>query len=123
MENTIKTIAKKRNINIEVGLDASNLPISIIWEAADEAQQSPNRLPAKAMLLSLFDRETKDTLRIDLWTTDMQINEMDRFVFQTLRSLADTYYKATQNRNLAADMQRFVEYFGEQTEILPKQNA
>jgi hypothetical protein len=43
---------------------------------------------------------------------------MDRFFFQTLRGMADTYFKATQNRELAVDMQRFVQYFGEKTEIL-----
>jgi gliding motility-associated protein GldC len=72
------------------------------------------------MLLALFDRETLDTLKIDLWTRDMQVMEMDRFFFQTLRSLADTYYRATQNSQLSTDFQRFVQYFGEQTEIIPK---
>jgi hypothetical protein len=41
-------------------------------------------------------------------------------MYQTLRGLADTYYRATQNRELATDMQQFVQYFGEKTEILPK---
>jgi hypothetical protein len=50
----------------------------------------------------------------------MQVVEMDRFVFQTLRSLADTYQRATNNNNLASAMQGFAEYFGEQTDILPK---
>ena len=75
---------------------------------------------SKALLLSFFDRQSKDTLKIDLWTVDMQVAEMDRFFFQTLRSLADTYFRATQNKELAADMQRFVQYFGEKTEIIPK---
>jgi len=72
------------------------------------------------MLLSIFDRESMETLKIDLWTKDMQVIEMDRFFFQTLRAMADTYYKATQNAQLANEMQRFVQYFGEKTEILPK---
>jgi len=73
------------------------------------------------MLLSLFDMDTKDTMKIDLWTTKMQVNEMDRFFFQTLRAMADTYFKATQNREMAIDMQRFAQYFGEKTEIIPKE--
>ena len=67
-----------------------------------------------------FDNDTKDTMKIDLWTTKMQVNEMDRFFFQTLRAMADTYFKATQNREMAVDMQRFAQYFGEKTEIIPK---
>ena len=31
------------------------------------------------MLLSLFDKDDLDTLKIDLWTKDMQVMEMDRF--------------------------------------------
>jgi hypothetical protein len=34
--------------------------------------------------------------------------------------MADTYYKATQNAQLASAMQQFVQFFGEQTEIIPK---
>ena len=73
----------------------------------------------KAMLLSLFDKDTEETLKIDLWTKDMQVVEMDRFFYHTLRAMADTYFKATQNKDLAVDMQRFVQYFGEKTETIP----
>ena len=72
------------------------------------------------MLLSLFDRDHLDTLKIDLWTKDMQVSEMDRFFYQTFRAMCDTYYRATQNGNMANDMQRFTQYFGEKTEVIPK---
>ncbi|GIV31319.1 MAG: gliding motility protein GldC [Saprospiraceae bacterium] len=101
-------------MRITVTLDEKNYPEAIHWEADD----NPSGSDCKAMLLSLFDRNTLDTVKIDLWTKDMQVNEMDRFFFQTLRAMADTYFKATQNRDLAVDMQRFVQYFGEKTEIL-----
>lgn len=115
MDKTNKT----SSIHIKIGLDEDNIPASIQWQAEDD----PNRRrpqECKALLVSLFDRETKETLKIDLWTKDMQVMEMDRFFFQTMRALADTYYKATQNAELATDMQRFVQYFGEKTEIIPK---
>lgn len=108
---------KHADIKITVGLNESNTPVSIKWHAADSDNQEPQ--PCKGMLLSLFDKENLETLKIDLWTTDMQVIEMDRFMFQTLRGLADSYFKATQNSQLANDMQRFVQYFGEKTEILP----
>jgi gliding motility-associated protein GldC len=107
----------EKTIRISVGLDASNHPVQINWTADDSAQALQ---ASKAMLLALFDRETLETLKIDLWTKDMQVVEMDRFFFQTLRSLADTYFRATQTAPLATDFQRFVQYFGEKTEILPK---
>ena len=77
--------------------------------------------PCKAMLLSLFDKKTKDTMKIDLWTTEMQVVEMDRFIFQSLRAISDTYYKATNNKEMAEKMAAFVDHFGKETEIIPKE--
>jgi hypothetical protein len=39
-------------------------------------------------------------------------------VFQTLRAMADTYHRATQNAELANEMQHFVDYFGKKTGII-----
>lgn len=50
----------------------------------------------------------------------MQVLEMDRFMYQILRSLSQTYLKATQNKELAEEMAKFAHYFGEKTEIVPK---
>jgi len=110
---------KHSSIEIEVGLDEENVPVRIEWRAEDSPEGRRAR-ECKAMLVALFDKETKDTFKIDLWTREMQVLEMDRFFFQALRAMADTYFKATQNAKLAADLQRFVQYFGEETEILPK---
>ena len=66
----------------------------------------------------LFDGVHQETLKIDLWTKDMMVSEMDRFMFQTLRALSETYFKASQNAALANEMQRFVQYFGEKTEVI-----
>ena len=105
-------------IQIHVSLDENRIPEQITWSAPGPEGESTS--DAKAMLLSLFDRETKDTLKIDLWTKDMQIAEMDRFFYQTIRALADTYHKATSNTKLAESMQQFATYFGEEAEIIPK---
>jgi gliding motility-associated protein GldC len=114
-----KKPAHRSRIQIEIGLNEAKFPESIDWQS--DQSQPPNQPQAcKAMLLSLFDKESKETLKIDLWTTEMQVMEMDRFFFQTLRGLAETYFKSTQNRELATDMQRFVHYFGEKTGVLPK---
>jgi len=111
---------KNSQIRINVGLDKDGVPSKITWEA--ENTPKGNQQEAKAFLLSIFDKETKDTLKIDLWTKEMQVMEMDRFFFQTLRAMADTYFRATSNKELAVEMQKFVQYFGERTEILPKTN-
>lgn len=115
-------IVQEFEIKLKVGLDKERMPINIEWQAENNPNGADTQ-ECKGMLLSVFDKETKDTLKIDLWTKDMQVVEMDRFVFQTLRSLADTYHKATQNTALANEMQRFVDYFGERTEIIPKKTG
>lgn len=111
----------KNTISIDVHLNEEKHPTNISWNSTANPEGEKDR-DCKAMLLSLFDKDHLDTFKIDLWTSEMQVAEMDRFMFQTLRALADTYFKATRNQALANDMQRFVQYFGEETEIVPKEN-
>ena len=109
---------KKSDIQIEVVLDDNQNPSLIKWEAMDGA--TPIKQESKGMFLAFFDKESKETFKIDLWTTDMQVGEMDRFMFHTLKSLSETYYKATQNTELSNHMKSFVQHFGEFTKIIPK---
>ncbi len=111
-------MAKSSVIEIQVNLDDQNVPNKIKWSSSD-GEQDPAE--SKGMLLSLFDKDSLDTIKIDLWTKEMQVVEMDRFFFQTLKGLSDTYFKATNNAELASAMRQFVQYFGEQTEIIPKE--
>ena len=110
-------VKKTSTIKINVGLDENQMPVKIEWEA-EGGPNGVTKNESKAILLSLFDKDTKDTMKIDLWTNEMQVIEMDRFFFQTMRALADTYFKATNNREMAIEMQKFVQYFGETTKIL-----
>jgi|GEM_PF-1571286 len=70
-------------IRITVNLDEKNMPTSIDWDA-DDRTDGDKPVECKGMLLSLFERETLDTMKIDLWATDMQVNEMDRFFLPNL---------------------------------------
>lgn len=113
-------VKRTSDINIKVGLDEQNVPIRLDWQSTDNPDSNAPQ-ECKAMLLALFDKENLDTLKIDLWTKEMQVIEMDRFFYQTLRGMADTYFRATQNQELAKEMQKFVQYFGEKTEVLAKE--
>ena len=113
------SVVHTSEILVKVGLDNEKVPVHIEWEA-DEGQTKAVRHDGKAMMLSFFEKDTRETMKIDLWTKEMQVIEMDRFIYQTLRAMADTYYRATQNQKLATEMQRFVQYFGEETEVIPK---
>lgn len=111
---------KVSTITINVELDKEdNHPVHIDWASSDSPTDMGKK-DSKAMLLSFFDRDHLDTYKIDLWTNDLQLTEMDRFMYQTMRALCDTYYQATKNEDLANDMRRFVQYFGEETNLFPK---
>ena len=116
MENN--EIVKSSDITIRVGLNAEQVPTKIEWGASDRNNGALEE--CKAIAIALFDKDHRDTLRIDLWTKEIQVLEMDRFMYQILRSLSQTYLKATQNKDLAEEMAKFAHYFGEKTEIVPK---
>lgn len=106
------------NINIKVELDENKTPAHIEWSA--DSNDGDSARSSKAMLLSFFDRESLETFKIDLWTKDLQLAEMDRLMFNTLKALADTYFNATKNEDLSNQFRSFVQHFGAQTGILKK---
>lgn len=111
-------MANTNTIHIEIELNENKIPRRIRWQGADGKTQD-----AKAMLLSFFDRASRDTMKLDLWTEDMQVGEMDQFIYFTLRALADTYINATGNKNLAEQMQQFAHHFAMSTQLIdPSEN-
>lgn len=103
-------------IIIRINLDANKVPESIDWQASDGGQKLPAE--SKSVFLSLLDKETLDTSTLFLWTKECQVAEMDRNIFYALGSMTDGYFSATQNTELANEMRRFVQYFGEKTGII-----
>ena len=67
---------KETNVTINVTLDENNIPEKIIWSAPDGGVSD---FPAKAMLLSLWDSNNKESLKMDLWVKDMPVEEMKNF--------------------------------------------
>ena len=100
-------VVKSSDITLRVGLNAEQVPVRIEWGASDRNNGAMEE--CKALAVALFDKDKRDTLRIDLWTREMQVQEMDRFMYQTLRSLSQTYLKATQNKELAEEMAKFAQ--------------
>lgn len=97
---------KKENsseIRLRVQLDDQKLPSRITWEASDmEGEQE-----CKAFLLSIWDEKDQSSLRIDLWTKDMRIDDMTRHFIQSLISMAQTYEKATNTKQIASEVKKF----------------
>jgi gliding motility-associated protein GldC len=104
-------------IKFLVELDENRVPEKLTWTAQDGGVQLEE---AKAMLLSIWDGKEQETLRIDLWTKDMPVDEMKLFFHQTLTAMADTFQHATQDEKMADTMRDFCDYFAEKLELIKK---
>lgn len=105
----------KKKINIEVELDDKNIPTDIKWNATD--MEGYDEASCRAMVLSLWDHNRKDTLRLDLWTKDMTVDEMKIFFHQTLLTMADTLENSTNDDRISGDMRDFCAYFADKMDI------
>ena len=101
-------------IVLEVSLDENRVPETLNWTADDGGIHNEE---AKAMLLSVWDSKNKESLKIDLWTKDMPVDEMKIFFHQTLVAMSDTFMKATQDEKMTATMKDFCEYFADKLEL------
>ncbi|MEY4432478.1 MAG: hypothetical protein RLZZ44_608 [Bacteroidota bacterium] len=101
-------------IKFEIELDPNRVPEKLYWTAADGGI---TREEAKAFMLSIWDSKAKETMRIDLWTKDMPVDEMKIFFHQTLVAMSDTFKRATDDEKMAATMKDFCDYFAEKLEL------
>ena len=74
------------------------------------ALQGPTN--CQAAMLALWDSENKTTAAIDLWTREMTIDDMNLHVYQVIHKLADTYWRATKDREIADVIHEFGNGFG-----------
>lgn len=104
---------KKNHVSeilLQVTLDENKIPEKLLWSAEDGGIDQEE---AKAILLSVWDSKNKESLKIDLWTKDMPVDEMKMFFHQTLVAMSDTFMKATQDEKMTATMKDFCDYFAE----------
>ena len=101
-------------IKFVVELDENKVPEAISWTAEDGGVKDAE---SKAIMLSVWDSVKKDTLRMDLWTKDMPVDEMKQFFHQTLVAMSDTFERATDDQKMSATMRDFCDYFAEKLEL------
>jgi gliding motility-associated protein GldC len=96
-------------ISIDVNLDEQKIPHQILWNATQSS--SEEKQEAKAMMISFWDGKEKAALRIDLWTKEMMVDEMADFYYQTMMTMADTFERATHQKELVGEMKDFAKNF------------
>ena len=97
------------SIKIDILLDPNKIPEQISWTASDSAADMAQK--AKAMSVAFWDGTDKTALRIDLWTKDMMVDEMADFYYQMLMGMADSFKRATQQKEITEDMKKFAKIF------------
>jgi gliding motility-associated protein GldC len=107
-------VSNKSKIIIDVSLDENKVPEKLHWSAKDGGVENQE---AKAMLLSVWDAKSKESMRIDLWTKDMPLDEMKIFFHQTLSAMSDTFSRATNDEKMTATMKDFCDYFAEKLDL------
>lgn len=101
-------------IKFFVELDENKVPEKLSWTAQDGGVQAED---AKAIMLSIWDSKAQESLRIDLWTKDMQVDEMKLFFHQTLVAMSDTFKRATDDEKMSDTMKDFCDYFAEKLDL------
>ncbi len=107
-------VVHKSDIKIAISLDENRVPEKMAWTARDGGVANEE---AKAMLLSLWDNQQQESVRIDLWTKDMPVDEMQKFFHQTLVGMTDSFRRATGDDKMADTMKDFCEYFAENLDL------
>ena len=105
---------KKTQISFDVELDENKIPEKISWSASDGGVSDEE---SKAVFLSVWNHASQETLKIDLWTKDMPLDQMNVFFHQTLVSMSDTFLRATQNEKMTDSFKQFCDYFAENLKI------
>ena len=83
------SVHKKTNISIDVNLDENNIPLEIKWNAPDGGV---SEMDTKAVLLSLWDSNKKETLKIDLWVKEMPLDQMQLFFYSLKNELKNLFH-------------------------------
>lgn len=93
---------RKTEIKFDIELDNNNVPEKIHWDASDKPDHMLTE--TKAISIAVWDNQQKNTLRIDLWTKDMPVDEMKRFYIECLGGMAQSVLQSTGDEFLSNEM-------------------
>ena len=105
----------KQNLKFEIELDENHLPLKIKMNSGENNVDEDS---IKALMISAWSAYSKETLRIDLWTKEMMVEEMKFFTIQILDSLGDTYMKSTNDEKIGNEIKMFAKKIGKMSNVL-----
>lgn len=105
---------QKSDITLSVTLDENQMPEQMQWSAPDGGVTQQNM---EAFFLSTWNKESQESARIDLWTKEMPVDQMQVFVHQTLVGIRESYLRATEDTQMAEAMQQFCDFFATERKL------
>ena len=105
----------KQTLKFEVELDENNLPNSIKML---EEKASNSSIDLKTLMIAGWDAKRKETLRVDIWTKDMPVNDMFIMYHQNMMGMATSLEKSTGQNKLANALRDYCDFFAKETKIL-----
>ena len=109
-------MSKNSEINFKLELDENQVPEKINWQASNSEKDGENR--ADAIMLALWDKTENNTLRIDLWTKEMLVDEMKKFTCQNIITMADAFERSTGEAKVAEEIRDFGKQIAQKLGVL-----
>src|SRR5688500_9656629 len=106
---------KKAEIKLTIELDDNIVPENILRESTDS--ENKDALAVKSMILAVWDHHFRTSLRTDLWRTHMPGDEMQRFFYETVQTMAASFLRATGEEAIAGDLRDDCAHFAEKMEL------
>ena len=100
---------RESEIKLRVVLDKDNVPEKIYWTATDKEGEGEEE--SKSISLNIWDSLNHSTLRIDLWSKDMPVDEMKRFYVDCIGGLAQSILNSTGDEFMSSAMNRLCDKF------------
>ena len=94
---------KRSELHFSIELDDKNIPDKIFWLATDNNPEEKIN-ETKGIAVSIWDHESKNTMKLDLWTKEMQVDEMKKFCIETLVGMGETVRGATGDEFMANEI-------------------
>ncbi len=110
---------KQSSIHFNIQLDDNNVPEKIEWDATDKPDGGESE--SKAISISLWDHAQKNTMRIDLWTKDMPVNDMKRFYIDCIGGLSQSVLNSTGDEFISNEMNALCEKLAKHIQTTDKQ--
>lgn len=102
---------RKSEIKFQIELDDQNIPEKILWDADEKEEQGLTE--TKSISISLWDQPSQNTMRIDLWSKDMPVEEMKKFYIDCLGGLAQSILNSTGDTYMSTELNQLCDRFVE----------